>query len=97
LPEDPRETRHRVRIASKTLPFRVRLRYPRARLNRAFRAVGRIEIPMGRFDRRNSMKMKRRRAQAKKKARVKKVAAKAAPARTTAPAKKSRARAEKSA
>jgi len=43
---------------------------------------------MGRFDRRNSMKMKRRRAQAKKKARAKKRVEK--PAATPAPRGKSR-------
>jgi hypothetical protein len=47
------------------------------------------ESTMGRFDRRNSMKMKRRRAQAKKKARTKKRAAK--PAAAPAPSRKSRA------
>jgi hypothetical protein len=44
------------------------------------------ESTMGRFDRRNSMKMKRRRAQTKKKARAKKRAAK--PAAAPAPRSK---------
>jgi hypothetical protein len=54
------------------------------------------ENTMGRFDRRNSMKMKRRRAQNKKLAREKKARA-AAKTPAAAPAKKSRSKAQASA
>jgi hypothetical protein len=51
------------------------------------------ETNMGRFDRRNSMKMKRKKAQVKKKARVKKARKAATPAAPAAPAKKTRSKA----